>query len=67
MDFFVGAHPVGEGCFLWEPTPVGDGLFVGAHPCGRWAWHTPCKPSPKGDGSYKDKNMGHSNFIGLDY
>jgi hypothetical protein len=34
--------------YLWEPTPVGDGLFVGAHPCGRWAWNTPCKPSPTG-------------------
>ena len=34
--------------YLWEPIPVGDGLFVGAHPCGRWAWNTPCKPSPTG-------------------
>jgi hypothetical protein len=48
-------------------------FFVGAYPCGRWAWHTPCKPSPTGVGSYKDNkigvlgtNKGHSNFIGPD-
>ena len=27
---------------------------MGANPCGRWVWNTPCKPSPTGVGSYKD-------------
>jgi len=48
-------------------------FFVGAHPCGRWVWNTPFKPSPTRVGSYKDNpirlvntNMGYSNFIGPD-
>jgi len=47
--------------------------WVGAHTCGRWACHTPFKPSPTGVGSYKyntvrmvDAHMGHTNFIGPD-
>jgi hypothetical protein len=48
-------------------------FFVGAHPCGRWAWHTPLKTIAHRVGSYTnnkicviDTNMGHSNFIGPD-
>ena len=38
MDFFMWEPtPVGDGLLLWEPTPMGDGLLL---------W----EPTPVGDG-----------------
>jgi hypothetical protein len=53
--FHVGAHPVGDGCFMWEPTPWAMAVSCGSPPRGRLGVaHAPKKPSPTGVGSHKD-------------